>query len=84
MAGLPEQACPSVVAFLTAPEIDALVQGPDRTGWTGRRDHALLVLALQTGLRVSELTGLDCGDISLGAGGNVRACARAASTAPSR
>ena len=38
-------------------EIDALLAAPDRTTWTGRRDHALLLLAIQTGLRVSELTG---------------------------
>lgn len=61
-----------LVSFLTAPEIDALIDAPDRTRWEGRRDRALLLVAVQTGLRVSELTGLDCGDISLGAGANVR------------
>ncbi|MEP6815232.1 MAG: tyrosine-type recombinase/integrase [Marmoricola sp.] len=45
---------------------------PDRTRWVGRRDHALLVLAVQTGLRVSELTGLCCGDIELATGAHVR------------
>lgn len=61
-----------IVSFLTAPEIDALIEAPDRTRWEGRRDRALLLLTVQTGLRVSELTGLDCGDISLGTGANVR------------
>ena len=46
------------VCYLTRPEVDALLAAPDRTSWTGRRDHALLDLAIQTGLRVSELTGL--------------------------
>ena len=61
-----------LVSFLTAPQIDALIDAPDRARWEGRRDRALLLLAVQTGLRVSELTGLDCGDVSLGAGGSVR------------
>ena len=45
---------------------------PDQQRWEGRRDHALLVLAVQTGLRVSELTGLDCADVILGTGAHVR------------
>ena len=57
-----------LVTFLTDAEIDALLAAPDRTTWIGRRDHALLVLAVQTGLRVSELTGLTCGDVHLGTG----------------
>lgn len=61
-----------VVSFLTAAQIDALIDAPDRTRWEGRRDRALLLLAVQTGLRLSELTGLDCGDVSLGTGANVR------------
>lgn len=61
-----------LVSFLTAPEIDALIDAPDRARWEGRRDRALLLMAVQTGLRVSELTGLDCGDVSLGAGASVR------------
>ena len=60
------------VCFLTPGEIDALVAAADRTTWLGRRDHALLVLAIQTGLRVSELTGLLCGDLHLDAGPHVR------------
>lgn len=61
-----------LVSFLTAPQIDALIDAPDRTRWEGRRDRALLLVTVQTGLRVSELTGLDCGDVSLGTGANVR------------
>ena len=61
-----------IVSFLTAAEIDALIDAPDRARWEGRRDRALLLVAVQAGLRVSELTGLDCGDVTLGAGANVR------------
>jgi integrase/recombinase XerD len=46
------------VNFLTRTEIDAVLTAPDRSTWIGRRDHALLLLALQTGLRLSEVTGL--------------------------
>jgi len=61
-----------LVSFLTKTEMEALLSEPDRTSWIGRRDHALLVLAMQTGLRVSELTNTTCGDIVLGAGPHVR------------
>jgi integrase/recombinase XerD len=55
--GIPPKRCDrAVVSFLTAAEIDALLAAPDRATWLGRRDHALLLLACQTGLRVSELT----------------------------
>jgi len=47
------------VSFLTRPEIEAILGAPDRTTWLGRRDYALLLLAVQTGLRLSELIGLD-------------------------
>jgi site-specific recombinase XerD len=60
-----------LVTFLTEPEIEALLAAPTRSTWTGRRDHALLGLAVQTGLRVSELIGLRCADIHLGAGAHV-------------
>ncbi|MGH9252769.1 MAG: tyrosine-type recombinase/integrase [Acidimicrobiales bacterium] len=60
-----------IVTFLTAPEVDALITAPDQSRWEGRRDRALMLLAIQTGLRVSELTGLNCGDVTLGAGANV-------------
>lgn len=58
----------TTVAFLQDDEINALLAAPDRTSWTGRRDHALLLTMIQTGLRVSELTGLDCVDITLTSG----------------
>ena len=62
----------SEVSFLTPEEVDALLAAPDRGTWTGRRDHALLVLAIQTGMRVGELIGLTCGDVQLGSGRHVR------------
>lgn len=62
----------ATVSFLNAAEATALVDAPDLQRWEGRRDRALLVLALQTGLRVSELIGLDCADVALGTGGHVR------------
>jgi site-specific recombinase XerD len=61
-----------VVTFLTAPEVDALLAAPDQNRWEGRRDRVLMLLAIQTGLRVSELTGLNCGDVTLGTGASVR------------
>jgi site-specific recombinase XerD len=60
------------VTFLTDPEAKALIDAPDRARWEGRRDRALLTLAIQAGLRVSELIGLTCGDIALGTGAHVR------------
>ena len=62
----------AIVTFLDDNEIDALLDAPDRSTWTGRRDHALLVLAVQTGLRASELTGLRCGDVHLTTGPHIR------------
>jgi site-specific recombinase XerD len=67
----PKRTDKALVTFLTDEEMDALLVSPDRSTRIGRRDHALLVLALQTGLRVSELTGLNCADIVLGTGGHV-------------
>jgi site-specific recombinase XerD len=58
--------------FLTRQEIDAILSRPDQTTWIGRRDHALLLLAVQTGLRVSELVGLDRDAVTLGRGAYVR------------
>lgn len=62
----------AVVAFLAPDEVDALLAAPDRSRWFGRRDHALMALAIQTGLRVSELTGLTRGDVHPGTGPHVR------------
>jgi site-specific recombinase XerD len=60
------------IDFLTHEEMQALLAAPQRHSWLGRRDHVLLLLALQTGLRVSELIGLRCEDLVLGPGAHVR------------
>jgi integrase/recombinase XerD len=62
----------TVVGWLTDTESDALLAVPDRNTWIGCRDYALLLTALRTGLRVSELTQLRRGDLHLGAGAHVR------------
>ena len=67
----PKRTDRTLIHYLTDPEIDALLAAPDTATWTGRRDRALLTLAIQTGLRVSELTGLRCGDLQLGTGAHV-------------
>ena len=60
------------MSFLTAAEITALIAAPDPNRWEGRRDRAMMLLAVQTGLRVSELIGLNCADVTLGDGAHVR------------
>ncbi len=62
----------NLVTYLTEPEVNALLAACDQSRWTGRRDHALFVLMIQTGLRISELAGLTCQDITLDTGANVR------------
>jgi integrase/recombinase XerD len=61
----------TIVRYLNEEEIEALLAAPDRSRSIGRRDHILLLLALETGLRVSELTGLSCSDVRLGVGAHV-------------
>jgi integrase/recombinase XerD len=61
----------TTVTYLTAAESDAMLAACDQETRTGRRDHAMLALAVQTGLRVSELTGLTCDDIRIQAGPHV-------------
>ncbi|HLF40039.1 MAG TPA: tyrosine-type recombinase/integrase [Acidimicrobiia bacterium] len=61
----------ALVSFLTPAEIDAVVSAPDANTWAGRRDRALLVVAVQTGLRLSELIGLRCADVHLGTGAHL-------------
>lgn len=62
----------ALVTFLERTELEAILAAPDQTTWVGRRDHALILLAAQTGLRQSELTALRCGDVHLGSGPYVR------------
>jgi len=62
----------ALVSFLEPAEVEALLAAPDLTRWEGRRDRALIAVAAQTGLRLAELTGLNCQDASLGAGAHVR------------
>jgi integrase/recombinase XerD len=61
-----------VVEFLGESEIDAVLAAPDQSKWLGRRDYTILLVALQTGLRVSELASLRCGDVVLGTGAHIR------------
>jgi len=61
----------TIVTFLNDAELDAVLAAPDQATWHGRRDHALLVLAAQTGLRVAELTALTIADTRLGVGAHV-------------
>jgi integrase/recombinase XerD len=67
----PKRSDRALVTYLTEREVDALLTPPDRATWTGRRDHALLLLAVQTGLRASELTALRCDDVHLGTGAHI-------------
>jgi site-specific recombinase XerD len=62
----------TLVQFLTRPEVDALLAAPDQRTWSGRRDHAFILLAVQTGLRLSEMSGLRRQDMILGTGAHVR------------
>ena len=67
----PKKADQAIITFLTDDEASALLAAPDRATRTGRRDHAWITLAIQTGLRASELTALARGDVHLGAGAYV-------------
>jgi len=60
------------VGFLMRAEVDALLAAPNRNTWCGRRDHALLLLTVQTGARLSEITNLKRQDVSLGAGAHIQ------------
>jgi integrase/recombinase XerD len=74
----------ALITYLTEPEVDALLASCDQTSWIGRRDHALLLLAVQTGLRISEFIGLTRTDVHLGAGAHVACHGRAAKTGSPR
>jgi site-specific recombinase XerD len=60
------------VGFLTRPEVAALLAAPDPHIWSGRRDHAMLLVAVQCGLRLSELTGVRRDAVILGSGAHIR------------
>jgi site-specific recombinase XerD len=62
----------NTLSYLDLDEIAALLAAPDTRTWLGRRDHALLALMIQTGVRVSELTGLRIGDVHLGTAAHIR------------
>lgn len=74
----------TIVSFLTRPETKALLAAPDRSTALGERDHLLLLVAVQSGLRVSELTGLNWADVSFGTGAclHVRGKGRKERTTP--
>jgi site-specific recombinase XerD len=61
----------TIVTYLTDPEIDALLNAPDQHTWTGRRDRTMLAVAIQTGLRASELTTLTISDVHLDTGAHI-------------
>ena len=61
----------TLVHFLSRSEVEALLAAPDQRTWFGRRDHAFLLVAVQTGLRLSEMTGLTRQDVTLGTGAHI-------------
>jgi integrase/recombinase XerD len=66
-----KQTTKNLLTYLIDPEVDTLLDACDQSTWTGRRDHAMLALTIQTGLRISELIALTRQDITLGTGANV-------------
>jgi integrase/recombinase XerD len=67
----PKRFSRTIITYLTEQEITTLLAAPDHATWTGRRDHAMLMLACQTGLRATELTQLAISDVHLGTGAHV-------------
>ena len=67
----PKRTTRPVIEFLTPDEVNALLAAPDPQTWTGRRDHALLAMTVQTGLRISEICSLTHDDIHLGTGPHI-------------
>ena len=61
-----------LVTYLTRPELDAVLASVDQSTWVGRRNYAMLLVTVQTGLRISEITGLRQKDVVSGAGAHVR------------
>ncbi len=72
LTGSPTRRHPATISYLDQHEIRALLGAPYRSTWLGRRDHALPLVAVQTGLRVSELVGITVSAVSLGTGANIR------------
>lgn len=68
----PKKTDKRLVSFLTGQEAEALLRAPDRATWTGRRDHAMILTAITTGLRVSELAAIATTDLHLGVGAHLR------------
>lgn len=62
----------SLITFLNQEEIEALLAAPDQKSWLGRRDHVMLLLVVQTGMRLSEMIGLRRSDVTLGVGAHIR------------
>jgi len=60
------------LTYLNLDEIKALLAAPDRSTWLGRRDHAMLLVAVLTGVRVTELVTLTIADVTLGAGAHIK------------
>jgi integrase/recombinase XerD len=70
---IPNKRCQRpLIGFLTREEVEALLGAVDCKSWLGRRDYALLLVAMQTGLRLSELTGLCREDVSLAPGAHIQ------------
>lgn len=70
---IPSKKCErKIVGFLTRSEVDAILASIDQSSWCGMRDHALLLIAMQTGLRLAEITSLRPSDVTLGPGAYVR------------
>ncbi len=67
----PKRTEKNLLTYLTDTEVDALLAACDQATWTGRRDHAMLALTIQTGLRITELISLNCQDITLTTGAHV-------------
>jgi len=72
----PKRHLRTTISYLDLDEIKALLRAPNRATWLGRRDHALLLTAIQTGLRVSELASLRTGEVSLSTGAHCRVIAK--------
>jgi site-specific recombinase XerD len=68
----PKRVARREVEFLSRAEIEAILAVPNKATWAGRRDYTLLLVAVQTGLRLSEITGLDRDAVQLGVGAHIR------------